>query len=115
VRPVSQKHAVALELTLCTIHKDSRSQEDGPINLIIKALADLVVGRGCLGTIDASTLPKQQISEPQEEIEGPPPMENLLNNRIILLGGILSREFQNDLCTAGVAAQEIGDLDWNQT
>lgn len=34
----------------------------------------------CLGTIDASTLPQEQASsEPQEEIEGPPPMENLLN------------------------------------
>ena len=36
-------------------------------------------------------------------------------NRIILLGGILARKFQNDLCTAGVAAQEIGDLDKSQT
>ncbi|KAI3215143.1 hypothetical protein DTO012A9_10307 [Penicillium roqueforti] len=34
----------------------------------------------CLGTIDASTLPKEQASsEPAEEIEGPPPMESLLN------------------------------------
>ena len=34
----------------------------------------------CLGTIDASTLPKEQASsEPAEEIEGPPPMECLLN------------------------------------
>ncbi|CAI7620407.1 unnamed protein product [Penicillium glandicola] len=33
-----------------------------------------------LGTIDASTLPKENASsEPQQEIEGPPPMENLLN------------------------------------
>ena len=32
-------------------------------------------------------------------------------NGIVLLGGILPGEFQNDLCTTGVTAQEIGDLD----
>jgi hypothetical protein len=36
-------------------------------------------------------------------------------NRIILLGGILTGKFQNDLCTARMAAQEIGDLDKSQT
>ncbi|KAG0157924.1 hypothetical protein PDIDSM_5436 [Penicillium digitatum] len=33
----------------------------------------------CLGTIDASTLPKEQASSEPQEIEGPPPMDNLLN------------------------------------
>lgn len=33
-----------------------------------------------MGTVDASTLPKEEApAEPQGEVEGPPPMENLLN------------------------------------
>ncbi|CAG8160652.1 unnamed protein product [Penicillium salamii] len=33
----------------------------------------------CLGTIDPSTLPQETAPEPEQEVEGPPPMENILN------------------------------------
>ncbi|CAG7937350.1 unnamed protein product [Penicillium olsonii] len=42
-------------------------------------LEEELKSEACLGTIDPSTLPQEAAPEPQEELEGPPPMENVLN------------------------------------